>query len=61
MALLRRREADEISVVLGSIRWRGEFGEGRREPMSWISIHAEFIVAAAEILDERVPATDHPC
>jgi hypothetical protein len=39
----------------------GEFGEGSREPMSMVSIHAEFVEAAAEILDERVPATDHPC
>lgn len=39
----------------------GEFGEGRREPMRLVSIHAEFVVAAAKVLDERVPGTDHPC
>jgi hypothetical protein len=38
----------------------GEFGEGRREPMPRIGIHAEFVVAAAEVLDERVPCADDP-
>jgi hypothetical protein len=27
--------------------------------MPWISIPTEFVVAATEILDERVPSTDH--
>ena len=33
----------------------GEFGEGSREPMPWIGIKAEFVAAAAKILDEGVP------
>jgi hypothetical protein len=37
----------------------GEFGEGSREPMTWVDILAEFVVAAAEVLDERMPGTDH--
>jgi len=36
----------------------GEFGEGCREPMPWAGLHAEFVVAAAEVLDERVSGTD---
>jgi hypothetical protein len=27
--------------------------------MPWISIPTEFVVAATEVLDERVPSTDH--
>jgi hypothetical protein len=32
----------------------GEFGEGRRELSLRVSIDAEFVVAAPEVLDERV-------
>ena len=35
-----------------------EFGESRREPMPWIGIEAEFVAAAAKILDESVPGAD---
>ena len=41
------------------IRWRGEFGEDRRQPMSCLGVHAEFVVAATEVLHERVTGTDH--
>jgi hypothetical protein len=34
----------------------GEFGEDRCESMPWVDIHAEFVVAAVEVLDESVPA-----
>jgi hypothetical protein len=37
----------------------GEFGEGRREPLLWVEFHAEFVVAAAEVLDECVSGADH--
>ena len=33
----------------------GQFGEGRREPMVPGDVHPEFVVSAAEVLDERVP------
>jgi hypothetical protein len=33
----------------------GEFGEDRCEPMPSIDIPAEFVVAATEVLHERVP------
>ena len=29
------------------------------QPMLWVEFHAEFVVAAAEVLDERVSSTDH--
>jgi hypothetical protein len=39
----------------------GEFGEDRCELMPWVDIRTEFVVATTEVLDERVPGTDHPC
>ena len=38
----------------------GEFGEGHRDLLPRVCVHAEFVVAAANILDERVSGTDHP-
>ena len=32
----------------------GEFSEGCREPTPSVGIHAEFVVAAVEVLDECV-------
>ncbi len=29
--------------------------------MPWAGIDTEFVMAAAEVLDERMPGTDHPC
>jgi hypothetical protein len=37
----------------------GELGKGRWEPLLWVEFHAEFVVAAAEVLDEGVSGTDH--
>jgi hypothetical protein len=60
--LLRRREADKTFRCAASIKWPGgEFGGDHCEPMPWIEIYADFIVAASEIHDEGVPGTDHPC
>jgi hypothetical protein len=36
----------------------GKVGEGDREPMARIEVGGEFIVAAAEVLDEGVSGTD---
>ena len=38
----------------------GEFGEGRGDPMPQvdIDIDTEFVMSAAEVLDESVPGTD---
>ena len=38
----------------------GEFGERGGEAMSGIGVDAEFVVAAAQILDERMTGVDHP-
>ena len=38
-----------------------EFGEDRWEPMLSVGFHAEFVVAAPEVLHEGVPGTDYPC
>jgi hypothetical protein len=29
--------------------------------MPWVAVHTEFVMTAAEILDECVPGTDHSC
>ena len=39
----------------------GELGDGCREPVPRVDVKAEFIVAAVEILDERMFDTDHSC
>jgi hypothetical protein len=39
----------------------GEFSEGREEPLPWIGIKTEFVVVAAEVLDEGVPSADYLC
>jgi hypothetical protein len=36
----------------------GEFGEDLRESMPGVCIDSEFVVAAAEVLDEGMPGTD---
>jgi hypothetical protein len=37
----------------------GELAEDRLEPAAGLSIKSEFVVAVAQILNERMPATDH--
>jgi hypothetical protein len=37
----------------------GEFSKDRREPVSWIGIQADFVVAAAQVLNERMPSANH--
>jgi hypothetical protein len=37
----------------------GKFGEGRGDPMHRVDIDTEFVVSAAEVLDECVPGTDY--
>ena len=37
-----------------------QFGEGSREPISSVAVHAELVVATVEVLDERMSGTDHP-
>ena len=38
---------------------KGEFDEARFEPAAGLGIQAEFVVSAAQVLDERMPATDN--
>jgi hypothetical protein len=38
----------------------GEFGECRCNPVPGIDVDAEFVVAAAQVLDEAVSGADHP-
>ena len=52
---MRRREADESSVVLTQSDGASERGEAGREPMARVDIDIKLVVAATEVLDERVP------
>ena len=38
----------------------GEFGERRRELAAWLDVGGDVVVAAAEVLHERMPSTHHP-
>jgi hypothetical protein len=37
----------------------GQLREGSRKPVPGIDVGGEFIVAAAQVLDEGMPRTDH--
>jgi hypothetical protein len=37
---------------------KGEFGEARLQPAAGLSIEAEVVVSTAQVLNERMPATD---
>ena len=50
-----------FSAVLPRSDGVGEFGEDCCESMPWVGVHAEFVVAASEVLEERVSGTDHLC
>jgi hypothetical protein len=50
-----------FSAVLPRSDGAGEFWEDYGELIPWVVIHAVFVVASSEVLDERVPGTDHPC
>ena len=61
--LLRRccvgDEDDASSLWRRCSDGKGEFGEDHREPAAGLGIEAEFVVSAAQVLDERMSATDH--
>lgn len=50
----------ELTPERGSSDGGGELGEGGWEPLLWIDIHTEFVMAATQVLDERVSCADHP-
>ncbi len=49
----------KFSVVLPRSDGVGEFDEDCCELMPWVDVHAEFVVAASELLHERVSGTDY--
>src|ERR671927_950610 len=49
----------EMSPMAPRLDGEGEFGEGRRESMFRVGIRAEFVVAAAHVLDKSVSGADH--
>ena len=60
-ALLRCCMVGRVKRCGARLDGKDKFGEGCQEPMPWIYIQAEYVVAAAEILDERVASSDHSC
>ncbi len=53
------RRAGLAGLCGSAIDGEGEFGEGGREPMLWVLLRAEFVVATSEVLDEGVASADH--
>jgi hypothetical protein len=58
-ALLRNGGRPGLDRVVPRSDGEGEFGEGDREPMLWVLIYAEFVVATSEVLHEGVSGADH--
>jgi hypothetical protein len=53
---------DEFPAECAAIRWQRACSAKAAESLCpWIDIKAEFVVAAAEVLQERVPGGDHSC
>jgi hypothetical protein len=50
---------DALSSSRSEIRSLGEFGERSGDPRCRRGVDSEFVVAAADILDEGVPGDDH--
>ena len=48
-----------MGAVVHSSDGEDKFGEGLRDPMPRIDIKVEFVMAAAEILDEGVSRADY--
>jgi hypothetical protein len=48
-----------LGAAVLSLNGEGEFGEGLRDLMPWTDLRAEFVMAAAEILDEGVSCADN--
>ena len=46
-------------TVVPSLDGEGEFGEGCWEPVVRVEIEGQFVVAAAQVLHERMSSTDH--
>jgi hypothetical protein len=59
VALLRNGGRSGLDRVVPRSDGEGEFGEGDREPMLWVLIYAEFVVATSEVLHEGVSGADH--
>ncbi len=59
LALLRNGGRAWLGSVVLRLDGEGEFGEGGREPMLWVFLHAEFVVATSEGLHEGVSSADH--
>jgi len=50
--LLRCRVVGRVGHCGAGLNSGGEFGEGVRDPVPWIDVGANFVVAAVEVLHE---------
>jgi hypothetical protein len=61
--LLRRccdgKQQADSSLWRRCLDGKSEFDEARLEPAAGLGIEAEFVVSTAQVLDERMPATDN--
>lgn len=59
-ALLRcSRSGQRQSVLVLRSDGKCELGEGGRQSVLWIDVGGEFVVATAQVLQERVTSRDH--
>src|SRR5437763_6075164 len=52
-------ENGELSRYRAQLDGEGEFGEGRRQPIFRVGVRAEFVVAAAHVLNKSVSGANH--
>ena len=61
MGLLRCAKPGQArSLILGWSDRQDQLVEGSRHPWRRVFFDSEFVVTAAEVLDERVSGADHP-
>ena len=59
LALLRWRGRSSLLGWRRCSDGKGEFGEDRFDPAAGLGIEAELVVSTAQVLNERMPATDN--
>jgi hypothetical protein len=57
--LLQLASGDVVELVHPAPDGGGEFGERRHDAQPTVSVEAEFVVAAANVLHEGVSSDDH--
>lgn len=60
-AVLRWPNAGRLSCDGAALNGEREFAKSRWKPVHRVDIHAEFVVASAEVLDEGMSRADDSC